>query len=105
VTLSWPHTTVDDQDLIAFVRSLADDWRGWSGARTWRSLDGDMLIDAHHDGRGHVSLGASLCHRPMFSDAWSARVVVGLEAGEQLSRLVTDLHILFADSPAGHAQH
>jgi hypothetical protein len=48
-------TPEDDSDLYGFFERLSDDWRGWEGVREWRSLEGEMSIDARHDGRGHVA--------------------------------------------------
>jgi hypothetical protein len=95
VDLSWPPDGTD-QDLIIFLQSLVDDWRGWTGERKWRSMDAKMWIDAHHDGTGHVTLGATLHEDSSSPDAWSVRVTVTLEAGEQMSQLVADLRALFA---------
>jgi Family of unknown function (DUF6228) len=83
----------DGSDLGAFFQLLADGWRGWEGARTWRSLDGEMEIDARHDGRGHVAIGVTLRYgEPSFAaDAWSARVVLAVEGGEEMARLASDL--------------
>ncbi|GAA2368648.1 hypothetical protein GCM10010170_068640 [Dactylosporangium salmoneum] len=79
--------------LSAFVQTLADDWRGWDGIRTWRALDHELALDARHDGRGHVSLGVTLrASVPSWDDtAWSARVVFVVEAGEEMTRLAVDL--------------
>jgi hypothetical protein len=84
------------------VQGLADDWRGWTGERKWRSLDAKMWIDARRDGSGHVTLGATLQEDASGSDAWSARVVVVLEGGEQMSGLAADLRALFASSQLAH---
>ncbi len=79
--------------LAGFVAELAADWRGWPGVRRWQSLEGELELDARHDGRAQVGLGVTL--RPSGSDVadmhWSARAVLVLEAGEELSRLATDL--------------
>ena len=77
-----------DTDLAEFFQELAGSWRGWAGARTWRSLCGCLRLEATHDGVGHVSLAATLA--PLY-EAWSARVVVQVEAGEQISQLAADL--------------
>ncbi|GIG09034.1 DUF6228 family protein [Catellatospora coxensis] len=76
-------------DLVAYVQGLADGWQGWSGPRTWRSLDDDLRLDAVHDGRGRVTLGVTL--RPKRDEGWQARIVLVVEAGEQLDRLAQDL--------------
>jgi len=89
----YPHST----SLPAFVESLAADWRGWNGIRTWESMGGELAIGAQHDGGGHVSLGVTFRapgHHPD-DTAWSARAVFVLEAGEELTRLAADLtHLL-----------
>jgi len=85
-----------DPDLIVFLQELARDWRGWPGEREWRSLDAKMWIHAVHDGSGHVSMTATLRESASEPDAWTARVTVTIEAGEQMSKLVADIRALFA---------
>ena len=83
--------------LAGFLQSLAADWRGWDGVRTWRALERELLLDARHDGRGYVSLGVTLRKPGSCWDdaAWSARTVFVLEAGEEMTRLAEDLsHVL-----------
>lgn len=87
-----------DVDLVEFVRRLADEWRGWSGIRQWQSMDGRLRLEAKHDGIGHVSVGVTLTG-PIaagLEESWSARVVVVLEAGEQMRSLGMELSRLFA---------
>jgi hypothetical protein len=43
-----------------FFRSMARDWRGWAGTRSWSSLEGDLEIEATADGLGHTTLLISL---------------------------------------------
>ena len=77
-----------------FMASLAAGWRGWSGVRRWQSMESGMDLDARHDGRGRVSLGITLLGSRGWGDvdkAWSARIVLTLEAGAQLSRVAGDL--------------
>jgi Family of unknown function (DUF6228) len=33
-----------------FFAELAAAWRGWAGKRNWRALEGEMEIEASHDG-------------------------------------------------------
>jgi hypothetical protein len=84
--------------LSGFVESLAVDWQGWDGVRTWQSLGCELAIDARHDGRGRVSLGVTLHEtgKPYWDDTgWSARSVFVLEPGEEMSRFAADLtHLL-----------
>lgn len=94
-TLAQISGFVDDRvtALASFVEGLAADWRGWGGTRTWRSMDRQLALDAEHDGRGHVSFGVTLrAPRPTWDHtAWSARSVIVLEAGEEMTRLAADL--------------
>ncbi|ATO15705.1 hypothetical protein CO540_19245 [Micromonospora sp. WMMA2032] len=92
VPMAGPQVTT----LPAFLDGLAAGWTGWPGARTWRSLGGQLALDARHDGRGHVTLGVTL-RRPghdIDGTAWSARCVFVLEAGEETSRFARDLGAL-----------
>lgn len=84
------------QDLADFFAGLADDWRGWTGARRWESLEGDLTINARHQ-RSHVVLKIELrCDRfDWDNDGWRVVGDVTIDPGEQLSRVVRDL-ALFA---------
>jgi hypothetical protein len=88
VELWWP-APGHEVDLLAFFQGLADDWRGWSDLRQWRSKDAAMVIDASHDGSGSVCLTVTLRDDTPASCAWSASITVNVEAGEQLAQLVT----------------
>lgn len=74
-------------------QGLAGDWRGWNGTREWWALEGEMGLDACHDGRGNVTLGVTLkrSRTSYADDAWSARVVFTIEAGEEMTRLANDI--------------
>ncbi|SCL64246.1 hypothetical protein GA0070604_5161 [Micromonospora eburnea] len=94
IELAWL-THAQEPDLVDFFQQLADDWRGWDGERSWRSLDATMRITAQHDGKGHVTLGGTL-HQDSYSpDGWLARVFITVEAGEQMTSLVADLRAHF----------
>lgn len=91
-------------DLAAFLASLADDWRGWRGSRIWHALEHEMSVAGVHDGRGHVSLEVTL-RRPngaFADDAWSARSVFVLEAGEEMTTLARDIESLLAQPPGNY---
>ena len=76
-------------DLSSFFFGLAADWRGWEGSRKWEALEHEMAIEAWHDGRANVIVAVTLrrSEKAYADDAWSARVVFTVEAGEQLSTL------------------
>lgn len=48
--------TWDGDGLDAFLSSLAEDFRGWEGARAWRSLELNLTISAEHRPGGYVHL-------------------------------------------------
>jgi hypothetical protein len=80
------------ENLQDFLIGLAKDWRGWPGIRPWTSMKGEMTLEASHDGQGHVTIAVTLrrAERTYDPDAWSARIALTLEAGEELRRLADD---------------
>lgn len=88
-------------DLAGFMRQLVDDWQGWHGRRVWHALEREMTVEAVHDGRAHVVLAVTLRrHRDAYADdAWSARAVFTVEAGEELSALADDVQSLLTSTP------
>lgn len=77
--------------LRDFLTWLDQDWRGWPGTRTWTAMENEMTLEATHDGTGHVQIAVTLRRgeRTYDPDAWSARIVLTLEAGEQLHELAS----------------
>ncbi|MDO0933778.1 DUF6228 family protein [Streptomyces sp. DG2A-72] len=47
--------TWDGDGLDVFLAELAEEFRGWNGIRTWRSLEDDLTLTAEHAG-SHVRL-------------------------------------------------
>ncbi|MET7809220.1 DUF6228 family protein [Micromonospora chersina] len=78
--------------VVSWAADLAESYEGWDGVRAWESLEHDLRIDATHDRRGHVNLrlfaGAPRGYDP---GAWEASVMVALDAGEDMQRLVAEL--------------
>jgi Family of unknown function (DUF6228) len=68
-------------ELGAFFERLATDWRGWSGERSWSSLEGDVQLSATHNGRGTISVIACLRTEAVAYHRWSARAELLLDAG------------------------
>ncbi len=50
----------DAPRLAHFFEDLAKDWKGWSGTRSWKSIEGDFILAATHDGTKHVKITVSL---------------------------------------------
>jgi hypothetical protein len=79
------------QTLRDFLVRLDQDWRGWPGTRTWTAPENEMTVEATHDDTGHVQIAGTLrqAQRAHAPDAWSARIVLTLEAGEQLREIAS----------------
>jgi len=73
--------------LDTYLASLSDNWRGWSGAKEWQSLEGALTLSATIDPRGHVALVVTLQNGAPWH--WQAAVVFDIEAG-QLQKLASD---------------
>jgi len=79
-------------DLIDFFRSLGTRWRGWSGERTYESLEDDLRLTAVHD--GHVQLTVRL-RQSTEPNGWDVKASIRLDPGEEMSTLVDEMETLF----------
>jgi len=73
--------------LADFFTGLATNWRGWSGRRSWTSLEGELTLGAESDRTGHVYLRVHL--HDGAPARWEVEAELVLEAG-QLERLASD---------------
>jgi hypothetical protein len=83
-------------DLAEFFEGLAVDWRGWTGSRAWRSLEGDLEVAADH--HRHVRLRVALRGDPYRSD-WRVSATIELDPGEELSTVAADVRALVDGTP------
>jgi hypothetical protein len=81
--------------LVALFQALADDWRGDKQEVTWTAIEHGLRIDAKRDSVGHIFLTFEL-RENYGGDAWAARVVVSVEAGEEMGRLAGAVRRLLA---------
>lgn len=81
-------------NLPGFIRGLTEDFKGWQGVQSWRSLEDQLRIDAEWRSGGHVVLGFHLT--PSVYDKWKLSVDITLEAGEEMTNLSRDLEAFFA---------
>lgn len=86
--------SVGGNTLPRFLQSLAADFRGWDGIRTWRALEDQLKVAATWQSWGHVELRFEL--RPNTFAPWSATAVANLEAGEQIRLAAADLAEIFS---------
>lgn len=70
-----------------FFAGLAVDWRGWTGNRTWTSLEGELTLTAESDRTGHVYLRVHL--QDGAPARWEVEAELVLEAG-QLERIASE---------------
>ena len=66
--------------LSGYWADLAKSWRGWSGEKTWQSLEGDLAFSATSDRTGHVRLRVTLAYGAPWR--WQTEVVLAVEAGQ-----------------------
>jgi hypothetical protein len=90
-------TSLSGDDLSGFLRGLAENFRGWAGARQWRSLEDQMRIEASHDGQGHVTLMFRLRER-VYGDRWELSVPFTVEAGAEMAALADAVEVFFANA-------
>lgn len=71
--------------LDTFFKSLAADWKGWDGTRTWDAVEHGMTIEASHRG-SRVEL-LFILRRDYDPDAWELRMPIRVAPGETLQGL------------------
>jgi hypothetical protein len=74
----------------AMFRAMAQEWRGWKEAKSWRDLEDRVSMSGTADSRGHVSITVELTGQDYES---RLRVVLGYEAGqlEEMANAVAEL--------------
>jgi hypothetical protein len=97
----WAYT--DFGLLVDLFQSMARDWKGWDGERTWGSIEGEFSISATADRLGHVSLSLGFTQNDA-SEPWSVSVQLNLEAG-QLERIARHVTALFGVSALDSGSH
>lgn len=45
---------------VSLFEQVANEWKGWSGEKTWTSLEGEFDLAATSDSMGHITLMASI---------------------------------------------
>ena len=48
--------TKDIEALVSLFKAMSENWKGWEGALSWSSLEGELSILATSDRLGHVNL-------------------------------------------------
>jgi hypothetical protein len=84
----------DQRHLVALFASMAEEWRGWEGEKSWCSIEGEFELHATSDSLGHVALRVVLTNANEGpSEPWRVESTVMIEAGrlEGLRSEVADL--------------
>lgn len=89
--------TWDGDGLDTFLSSLAEDFRGWEGTRTWRSLERDLTISAEHRPSGYVHLTWGIHDRPA-SEAWHFETTTVHAVGEEMRNLAAEVRIFLTST-------
>ena len=82
--------TLGGDGLGTFLASLAEDFRGWKGARTWGSVEGDLTLSAEHRPGGYVALTWGIHGRPP-SEEWHFETTTTHAAGEDMRNLAAEI--------------
>jgi hypothetical protein len=77
--------------LARYFSDLAANWRGWRGSRDYESIEGDLRIQATHD--GHVKLRVTLWESTV-PEGWRVEAEVRLDAGEALTAAASEVAAL-----------
>ncbi|WP_385633403.1 DUF6228 family protein [Streptomyces sp. SudanB5_2050] len=89
--------TWDGDGLDVFLAELAEEFRGWKGARTWRSLEDDLTLSAEHAG-SHVRLTWGL-HDRLPDDEWRFEMTTSHAPGEDMRRLAIEMRTFLESEP------
>ncbi|MEU0334460.1 DUF6228 family protein [Streptomyces sp. NPDC006193] len=89
--------TWDGDGLDVFLAELAEDFRGWNGIRTWRSLEGDLTLAAEHAG-SHVRLRWGLRDR-LPDGEWRFEMTTSHAPGEDMRRLAIEMRTFVRSDP------
>lgn len=79
--------------LAKFMHGLAQDFRGWEGVRTWRSIEDQLLVAATWATGGHVELMLRI--KPSIYDKWELATSFDIEAGEEMANLAASIEAFF----------
>ncbi len=86
--------TWDGDGVGTFLASLAEDFRGWDGVRTWHSLCYDLTLSAVHSG-SHVELTWGI-HDRAPSEQWHFEITTVHAAGEDMRNFAAEIDTLIA---------
>ena len=77
--------------LATYFRDLADAWSGFDGTKSFASLEGQLTVDANHDGLGTVRCLIHL--RQPWPPEWDLSASFDLGAGAHLDQLANEVEM------------
>ena len=80
-------------DPCSFFSDIASHWRGWDGIKEYKSLEGELTIQAQHDKKGEVSMNVTLTPNDR-ADDWKVEHTFGVEPG-QLDKIALEMKEFF----------
>lgn len=72
----------DAAGIARMFSEAAREWKGWSGAKVWESIEGELRFELRIDRLGHVTLGIRIRSDPDRADPWRLDAELGLDAGQ-----------------------
>lgn len=66
--------------LAELFAEMAASWRGWTGKKSWASLEGELHLSAEADRTGHITVTAEL--REGMPPVWTVVLLLTVEAGQ-----------------------
>jgi hypothetical protein len=85
-------------DLIDFFDDLATHWQGWTGTKSYESLERNLRLTARVDGTGHVLMAIELKSHHI-DHQWSVSTQIRTEPGAQMTEAAEKAHVLLSKFP------
>ena len=79
----WANYQQGFDDLIQFLEDLASNWSGWTGKKSYQSLEGELILSASNSGVGPVQLTVRLRGPDQPSD-WELTATIETDPGTQM---------------------
>jgi hypothetical protein len=77
------------EDLVALFESMAENWRGWIGKKSWSSFEGEFVLGCMHDKLGHIAMEVEMWHGRGRWEPWYLKASLVVDAG-QLEAIARD---------------
>lgn len=67
--------------LPKVFREMANEWKGWSGLKTWAALEGDLSLQFAWQRTGHVTVDIVLTDDAGAEEPWQVKARLVIEVG------------------------